>query len=180
MELLVTVLAISTLGVLAYQRVSGQAWLLGVSAILIIISASGVIGTVPLFLAWAIAIIVCGLLGVSELRLRYVSRPLLQKFRSVLPPMSDTEREALEAGSVWWDGELFSGQPDWNKLMAEPVPTLTQEERDFIDGPVDELCSMLDDWKITNVHHDLPPEVWEFIGKHRFLRHDHPQRVWRT
>jgi len=168
-ELLVTVLAISTLGVLAYRRVSGQAWLLGVSTILVIISASGTIGAFPLFLIWTIAITICGLLGISELRRRYISRPLLQKFHNVLPPMSDTEREALEAGSVWWDGDLFSGQPDWNKLMAEPVPTLTQEERDFVDGPVDELCSMLDDWAITNKHHDLPPEVWEFIGKHRFF-----------
>jgi len=168
-EILVAVLVIITLGALAYQRVSGQVWLLGIGVLLIIVSSSGVLDGLPLFIVWAVAIVVCGLLGHAELRQRYVSRPLLEKFRKVLPPMSDTEREALEAGTVWWDGELFSGQPDWNKLMAEPVPTLTQEERDFVDGPVDELCSMLDDWKITHEDYDLPPEVWKFIGEHRFF-----------
>ena len=168
-EILVAVLVFSTLGVLAYQRVSGQVWLLGIGALLILISASGAVDGIALFLTWSVAIIVCGLLGHSELRQRYVSRPLLEKFRQVLPPMSDTEREALEAGTVWWDGELFSGQPNWKKWMAEPIPTLTQEERDFVDGPVDELCSMLDDWKITHEDHDLPKEVWDFIGEHRFF-----------
>ncbi len=169
MEILVTAVVIIAIGVLAYRRVSGQTWLLGIAALLIITSLWGAAEGISLFLIWVVAITVCGLLGQAELRRRYVSRPLLKKFRNVLPPMSDTEREALEAGTVWWDGELFSGQPDWNKLMAEPVPTLTQEERDFIDGPVDELCSMLDDWKITHEDHDLPPEIWKFIGEQRFF-----------
>ncbi len=169
MELLITVLTVGTFFVLAYLRVSGQIWLLSTAILLIIISSLGGFSSLSLFLIWAVAIFICGLLGLPGLRQRYISRPLLEKFRKVLPPMSATEREALEAGTVWWDGELFSGQPNWNKLMAEPVPTLTQEEREFIDGPVDDLCSMLDDWEITNEGHDLPPEVWAFIGEHRFF-----------
>ena len=103
------------------------------------------------------------------LRRVLVSRPLYALFRKVLPPMSQTEKEALEAGTVWWDGELFSGRPDWNKLLSEPAPALTPEEQAFLDGPVEELCLMLDDWKICNDLHDLPPEVWQFIKSKGFF-----------
>jgi len=77
--------------------------------------------------------------------------------------MSATEREALDAGTVWWDGELFTGGPDWQKLMSAKAPALTAEEQAFLDGPCEELCAMLDDWDITHVRADLPPEVWKFI-----------------
>ena len=83
--------------------------------------------------------------------------------------MSDTEREALEAGSVWWDGELFSGQPKWSKLLSTPAPKLTDEERAFLDGPTDTLCSMIDDWTITQEDRDLPPEVWAYIKDNGFF-----------
>ena len=83
--------------------------------------------------------------------------------------MSDTEREALEAGDVWWDADLFSGNPDWAKLLAIPQATLTAEEQAFLEGPVNELCAMLDDWKINWELRDLPPEVWDFIKQHRFF-----------
>ena len=103
------------------------------------------------------------------LRRVLVSSPLLGLFRKLLPPMSQTEREALEAGTVWWDGELFSGRPNWQKLLAEPGPALTPEEQKFLDGPVEELCLMLDDWKICKELHDLPPEVWKFIKDKGFF-----------
>ena len=76
--------------------------------------------------------------------------------------MSDTEREALEAGDVWWDADLFTGNPDWAKLLANPPATLTDEEKAFLNGPVDELCAMLDDWKINWEWRDLPPEAWDY------------------
>src|SRR5438094_366736 len=78
----------------------------------------------------------------------YITKPIFSFARGVLPPMSDTEREALEAGDVWWDADLFTGDPDWSKLLAYPPATLTDEEKAFLHGPVDELCVMLDDWKI--------------------------------
>jgi len=169
-EVLVTLIIIgAALWSLAYQQASSRVWLIGVGCLLLVVTASGIFTGVCLFLLWAVAILVCGMLGHPELRQRYISLPLLKKFRKVLPPMSDTEREALEAGSVWWDGELFSGRPDWSKLLDAPAPQLTQEEQDFIDGPVEELCHMLDDWKITQEEFDLPPAVWKFIGKHRFF-----------
>ena len=84
--------------------------------------------------------------------------------------MSDTEREALEAGTVWWDGELFTGRPDWNKLLVgQGAASCTAEEQAFLDGPCEELCRMIDDWDITHRRADLPPQVWEFIKRKGFF-----------
>jgi len=97
------------------------------------------------------------LLNVRPLRLRFVTRPFLRSYRRLLPSMSATEREALDAGTVWWDGELFTGGPDWQKLMSAKVPALIAAEQAFLDGPCEDLCAMLDDWDITHVRADLPP-----------------------
>jgi acyl-CoA dehydrogenase len=99
----------------------------------------------------------------------FITKPIFSWARGVLPSMSDTEREALEAGDVWWDADLFTGNPDWSKLLACAPATLTDEERAFLHGPVDELCAMLDDWKINWEWRDLPPEVWDFIKRHKFF-----------
>src|ERR1700756_2379478 len=99
----------------------------------------------------------------------YITKPLFSFARNVLPSMSDTEREALEAGDVWWDADLFTGNPDWSKLLAFPPATLTGEEQSFLSGPVDELCAMLDDWKINWEWRDLPPEAWDFIKRKKFF-----------
>ncbi|OQW60236.1 MAG: acyl-CoA dehydrogenase [Proteobacteria bacterium SG_bin9] len=104
-----------------------------------------------------------------SLRRDLLSRPILSWARKAMPAMSDTEREALEAGDVWWDADLFTGTPDWDKLLAYPQATLTAEEEAFLNGPVDELCNMLDDWKINWELRDLPPEVWDFIKAKRFF-----------
>lgn len=106
---------------------------------------------------------------ITSLRRKVISDPILRMFRRLMPPMSQTEREAIEAGTVWWDAELFSGHPDWEKLLAIPAPALTPEEQAFLDGPVEELCRMLDDWKINEESHDLPPEVWKFIKDRGFF-----------
>jgi acyl-CoA dehydrogenase len=98
-----------------------------------------------------------------------ITTPLLRIYKTMLPSMSDTEREALEAGTVWWDGELFSGQPDWSKLTAMPAPQLTDEEQAFLDGPTEKLCEMLDDWQITHELADMPPEVWAYIKEQGFF-----------
>jgi acyl-CoA dehydrogenase len=105
----------------------------------------------------------------GDLRRNKLSRPLLGWVRSRLPKLSDTEREALKSGSVDWDGELFSGRPDWNRLLDAQPAHLTQEEQAFLDGPVETLCAMLDDWKITHEHYDLPDKVWKYIREHGFF-----------
>src|SRR5260370_723405 len=98
-----------------------------------------------------------------------ITKPIFSWARGVLPSMSDTEREALEAGDVWWDADLFTGNPDWTKLLAYPQAVLTDEEKAFLHGPVDELCAMLDDWKINWEWRDLPGEVWDFIKREKFF-----------
>src|SRR5258708_32001637 len=98
-----------------------------------------------------------------------ITKPISSWARGVLPPMSDTEREALEAGDVWWDADLFTGNPDWSKLLGHAPATLTPEEAAFLNGPVDELCAMLDDWKINWEWRDLPPEAWDFIKRGKFF-----------
>ncbi|MDX1818831.1 MAG: acyl-CoA dehydrogenase family protein, partial [Marinobacter sp.] len=127
---------------------------------------------------WHIASILFGgaLLAVAlllvipgDLRLDKLSRPLLGWVRNRLPKLSDTEQEALKSGSVDWDGQLFSGKPDWNKLLDAKPAHLTSEEQAFLDGPVEKLCDMLDDWKITHEHYDLPDKVWKFIREKGFF-----------
>ncbi|HEX2825419.1 MAG TPA: acyl-CoA dehydrogenase [Burkholderiales bacterium] len=121
---------------------------------------------IALWCAFAVAAL---LLNRSPIRRGLVSRPLLGVFRRVLPALSRTEREAIEAGTVWWDAELFSGAPDWKKLHSYPKPTLSKEEQAFLDGPVETLCGMLDEWEITRERYDLTPEAWQFIKDNGFL-----------
>lgn len=104
----------------------------------------------------------------SSWRRDTLTRRIFGWAKKALPAMSDTEREALEAGDTWWDADLFTGNPDWSKMLATPEAKLTAEEKAFLDGPVNELCAMLDDWKINWELRDLPPEAWAFIKKSRF------------
>ncbi|MEO6561501.1 MAG: acyl-CoA dehydrogenase [Nitrosospira sp.] len=109
------------------------------------------------------------ILFVPAVRRALISNRLLKIFRKILPQVSQTEQEALDAGTVWWDGDLFSGKPDWNKLLAYPKPKLSTEEKTFLAGPVEQLCAMLDEWHITRELHDLPPHVWKFIKDNGFF-----------
>src|SRR5690606_2958140 len=109
------------------------------------------------------------LLNAKAFRRDALTRRLLAVYRTMLPSMSKTEQEALEAGNVWWEGELFSGMPDWGKLMSLPAPALTPEEQAFLDGPTEELCRMLDDWEVTHELADMPQRVWEFLKRERFF-----------
>jgi acyl-CoA dehydrogenase len=109
------------------------------------------------------------LLNFKPLRRVLLSGPFLRSYRRLLPSMSQTEKEALEAGTVWWDGELFTGAPRWEKLRSAAAPQLSAEEQAFLDGPCEELCAMLDDWDITHRRADLPPEVWSFLTAKGFF-----------
>ncbi len=108
------------------------------------------------------------LIFVPAIRKPIVSAPVMRRARSFMPPMGDTERIALEAGTVWWDGELFSGKPDWRKLLDFTPRPLSERERQFLDGPVEELCRMIDDWQVARTR-ELPAEVWEFIKRQGFF-----------
>jgi acyl-CoA dehydrogenase len=106
--------------------------------------------------------------AIARARRRYVTRALMPRIARLLPRLGDTERTALEAGSVGWDGELFSGAPDWNALFAFRAPPLSEAERSFLAGPVEELCEQLDDWVIRQTG-DLPEEIWAFLRRERFF-----------
>jgi acyl-CoA dehydrogenase len=153
---------------LAYHRVNLLAATTATGAALLAYSIFGSGAWYWLIILW----LTFGLMVVPNLidfRREKITRPALKIYRTMLPSMSDTEREALEAGNVWWDGELFSGMPDWDKLMSAPPPRLSDEEQAFIDGPCEELCRMIDDWVICHELADLPPAVWDFIKKNRFF-----------
>ncbi|ROM50939.1 acyl-CoA dehydrogenase [Pseudomonas rhodesiae] len=121
-----------------------------------------------LVILWVLLVVVAAPLLLPDLRRQYFTKPLFSWFQKVLPPMSETERDAIDAGTVWWDGELFSGRPDWDKLLAYPKVQLTEEEQAFIDGPTEELCAMVSDWEIGQAM-DLPPAAWEHIKTHGFF-----------
>jgi acyl-CoA dehydrogenase len=105
---------------------------------------------------------------ITALRRALVSKPTYKAMKKALPSLSQTEQEALGAGNTWWDAELFSGKPNWQVLQNLPPARLTTEEQAFIDGPVESLCQMIDDWDITHNRRDLPPEVWDFIKRNKF------------
>lgn len=131
---------------------------------------------VLLALAWIAFLPIACLTGIPPLRRRFISRHLRAWFARATPEMSITERQALEAGTVWWDGDLFSGDPDWQRLLGFPAPVRGAQEQAFIDGPVDELCRMLDDWQITHELHDLPQPVWQYMKDHGFFGMIIPRR----
>ncbi|HEB99635.1 MAG TPA: acyl-CoA dehydrogenase [Thiotrichales bacterium] len=163
------VLVVASFWAIAYHRLPGWSWALAAAAWLLVL---GLFHDAPVLLGlgWSLLVPATLVLGIPPLRRLALTRPVHAAFRAVLPPMSDTEREALEAGSVWWEGELFSGAPRWRLLLADiPPPRRSPEEQAFIDGTVEELCTMLDDWRITHELKDLPPEVWRFIKDRGFF-----------
>ncbi|HAD04319.1 MAG TPA: acyl-CoA dehydrogenase [Desulfuromonas sp.] len=108
-------------------------------------------------------------MSLKAVRRTLITRPIFKLARRALPTLSATEREALTAGDVWWDGELFSGNPDWQKLLATPAATLTEKEEAFLAGPVHELCKMLNEWEINRLRGDLPKEVWDYLKREKFF-----------
>src|SRR5487761_1463380 len=121
------------------------------------------------FLLFLVGIFLIAMLVVRPLRRAVLSAPLFATYKKILPQMSDTEREALEAGTVWWEGELFRGNPDWNKLHAYPKPVLTVAESDFLNNEVNEACRLMDDWKVSQTTYDMSPEAWQYIKDKGFL-----------
>ncbi len=105
----------------------------------------------------------------TNFRARTLTKPIYDWAKKALPRLSETEREAMEAGEVWWEAELFSGNPDWTKLLNVKAPVLSDRERAFLDGPCQELCAMIDDWSLNQLNADLPPEVWKFLREKKFF-----------
>jgi acyl-CoA dehydrogenase len=153
---------------LAYRRLGLGAFTLAFLLLLAAYSYFGpghIVWKAILWLLWS------GLafLNLKPLRKTFVTRWIFRVFRRALPSMSSTEREALEAGTVWWDGELFTGNPDWSKLAAAKAPQLSAEERAFLDGPCEDICRMIDDFDTTHRRGDLAPQVWDFLKSKGFF-----------
>jgi acyl-CoA dehydrogenase len=164
----ITLLFIAAVLFLAYRRLS----LLAFTVTFTVLFAAYLVLGAPAgvwkgFLAVLVALL--WLLNVRPLRKALITRPFMREYLRLLPRMSQTEKEALEAGTVWWDGELFTGAPRWEKLLAARPPQLSPAERAFLDGPCEELCGMLNDWNITHERADLPPQVWEFLKTRGFF-----------
>jgi len=148
----------------AYLRARMGTALLAAGAALLIMTIHMGFSVVP----WLLFGVVTLLYLADDLRKDKITRPIFNFFKSVLPSMNQTEREALEAGDVWWDGELFKGNPDWKELLSYRKPELTAEEQDFLDNQVETVCKMVSDWKVNFEDKDLPAEVWEYLKKEGF------------
>jgi acyl-CoA dehydrogenase len=159
---------IVALGFLTYHRASAWLWalvaLVGAAAIYASTGPTAIVTAIALF---GIGLFVFG--AIKPIRQRVISTPLFAFYKKLLPQMSDTEREALEAGTVWWDADLFTGKPSWDKLLGIKKAELTADEKAFITGPLNELCNMVDEWKATHEDFDLPPHVWQYIKDKGFL-----------
>ncbi|MBB6092690.1 acyl-CoA dehydrogenase [Povalibacter uvarum] len=154
--------------VLAYQRVSLLTATFTYAAGLLAYTWFGAGSFAWLIALWGVLALLV-LLNIDAFRVRFISRPFLRTYRRMLPSMSQTEKDALEAGTVWWDGELFTGGPNWEKLMSAAPPRLSAEEQAFLDGPCEELCRMVDDWDITHKRADLPPHIWDYLKSKGFF-----------
>ncbi len=164
--LLIITLAV---GLLALAWFRTPSWLAALLAVAALVGTIWQAASWPVITLYTVAAIALTVVAIRPLRRVLVSDRLFGWFKSVLPPISDTEREALDAGTVWWDAELFSGRPRWKKLFGIDKPALSAEEQAFLDGEVEELCGMLDEWQINYELKDLPPEAWQFIREKRFL-----------
>ena len=153
------------LGALFYHRVS-----LFISS-LILLAWTAALGVAGLWSAWVLVPLAIILVpfNFAPMRKSMISAPVFRGFRKVMPPMSRTEKEAIDAGTTWWEGDLFQGKPDWKKLHNYPQPRLTAEEQAFLDGPVEEACRMANDFQITHELADLPPELWAYLKENRFF-----------
>jgi acyl-CoA dehydrogenase len=164
--LILALIVIAALWVLAYFAAPLWAW---TSTVALMLLADGWLCHTAPMTGCIIFAVFAVLLNVYPLRRILITDHLLGWFRKVLPPISETERIAIDAGNTWWDADLFTGRPDWKKLLATPAADLSSEEQAFLDGPVEEFCKSLDDWHITHDLNDLPPAAWEQIRKHRFF-----------
>ncbi len=166
MDILLSILGFTVvLATCLYKRTS---LMISVSALTLTMIALSVFGTAG-SISWLLFIAAIAVLAVPSVRQSLISKKALSLFKQVLPAMSQTEKEALDAGTVWWEAELFKGKPNWNKLHNIQTPQLSAEEKAFLDGPVSEVCAMVNDYQVTHELADLPPEVWQYLKDNKFF-----------
>ncbi|TYK64579.1 acyl-CoA dehydrogenase FadE [Colwellia echini] len=158
-------IAISLTWFMSYKRASLASYTLSFAVLMIIGTFFNIIG----FVSWLLFAVIALPLNIDNVRQQFISMPLLAIFKKIMPKMSITEQEAIDAGTTWFDADLFRGDPDWEKLHNFPRPRLSVEEQAFLDGPVEEVCAMADDWHITHEIADLPPQIWQFLKEKKFF-----------
>ncbi len=160
---LIAAIALSTF--MAYNRFSLAVYSYSFGFLMVI----GTLFNVVSFGSWLLFLLIAFPLNIDSIRKEYISMPLLAFFRKIMPEISDTERDALDAGTTWFEADLFRGDPDWKKLHLFPEPRLSAEEQAFLDGPVEEVCRMVNDWQTTHELADLSPEVWQYLKDKKFF-----------
>jgi len=155
--------------VCAYQRISLRSWTIFTGTSLFLVAYLAGSHWFATFVTAALFGLVAIPLNLLDFRRRHLTAPLLRIYEKIAPEISETEKIALEAGTVGWEGELFSGRPNWDRLLKQPAVQLSAEEQAFLDGPTEELCAMLNDWEITHQRVDLSPEIWTFLKVNKFF-----------
>ncbi|MEZ5855204.1 MAG: acyl-CoA dehydrogenase [Hyphomicrobiaceae bacterium] len=174
-ELIFVVVVILAVFVLAMRQASAWLWALLAAAVVFAWQSDLAQGDFdpawPVRLEWLAWLLpaILGLLAIGPLRRILITRPVYAAVRRILPKVSDTEAQALEAGTVGFDAELFSGRPNWQRLREVPPIRVTPEERAFLDGPTDELCRMINDWQVRHTEKEVPEAIWDFVKQHGFL-----------
>ena len=165
--LLITLVAVSL--VCAFYGIKLLLWTAAMLAGILVFALTGWVNPITAIVTALVFGAIAAPLNYRPWRQQLISAPFLKQCRRMLPEMSETEQVALDAGTVGWEGELFAGNPDWRKLKKQPYLELTVEEKAFVDGPVEELCGMLNQWEITHRDADLNPETWDFLKRNRFF-----------
>ena len=157
--------ALSLIWFMSYSRASLSVFTFAFIALMAVGTFLNIIG----FVSWLLFAVIALPLNVDNIRQQFISMPLLTLFKKIMPQMSETEQQAIDAGTTWFDAELFRGNPNWSKLHNYPQPRLSAQEKAFLEGPVEELCAMVDDWQTTHIIADLSPEVWQFLKDNKFF-----------
>ncbi|CAK3814852.1 acyl-CoA dehydrogenase [Vibrio sp. 10N.286.55.E10] len=166
MNILLSLLGMTAiLGVCLYHRVSLVRALVVLTGAMVALTLFGGVAVT----GWLCYLLAVAIFAVPAIRQTLISQKALSVFKKVLPAMSQTEKEALEAGTVWWEAELFKGKPEWKKLQNIADPKLSGAEQAFLDGPVNTVCEMVNDYQVTHELADLPPEVWQYLKDHKFF-----------
>lgn len=157
--------AIALTWFMSYTRASLSSYSLSFAVLMSLGSLCNIIGIV----SWLLFAVIALPLNIDTIRHQFISMPLLALFKKIMPQMSSTEQEAIDAGTTWFDADLFRGDPDWKKLHNYPKPRLSIQEKAFLDGPVEQVCAMVNDWHITHEIADLPADIWQFLKENKFF-----------
>jgi len=157
--------ALSLAWFMSYKRTSLSSFTLAFSALMAVGTFINIIG----FVSWLLFAVIALPINIDSIRKQFISMPLLAIYKKIMPHMSETEQQAIDAGTTWFEAELFRGNPDWKKLHNYPQPRLSAEEESFLNGPVEQVCAMVNDWQISHELADLSPEIWQFLKDNQFF-----------